>query len=407
MTEFIYKATTREGKTIQGALNAETERAAIVKLQGLGYIPIRISEGKDEKESLFSRSFFISHKAKIKTKDLLLFTQELNTLLTAGLPLDRSLMILQDLAENEKFREIVHDIIQDIKGGKSLADAMGEHPTVFPKVYVNMVKAGEMGGMLPEVLKDITAYLERTSELKSYLISSLIYPAVIFVTMVLSIFIMIVFVIPKFAQVFDSSGAPMPLPMQIMLGTSDFFITWWWALLGGSFLLMLTIRRWRNTDNGRLFLDTKILRIPALGQLINRIEVARFSRTLGTLLRNSVPLINALSLVKEVVNNMVIAGAIEPIKGGVKKGEGLVTPMRKTDVFPPLSLHLLEVGEETGNMPAMLLQAAEVYENEVRVEIKRFLTLFEPLMILFMGVLVGVIIVSMVYSIFSIYEIPM
>jgi len=209
MTEFIYKATTREGKTIQGALNAETERAAIVKLQGLGYIPIRISEGKDEKESLFSRSFFISHKAKIKTKDLLLFTQELNTLLTAGLPLDRSLMILQDLAENEKFREIVHDIIQDIKGGKSLADAMGEHPTVFPKVYVNMVKAGEMGGMLPEVLKDITAYLERTSELKSYLISSLIYPAVIFVTMVLSIFIMIVFVIPKFAQVFDSSGAAL------------------------------------------------------------------------------------------------------------------------------------------------------------------------------------------------------
>ncbi|MBN2431168.1 MAG: type II secretion system F family protein [Acidobacteria bacterium] len=407
MTEYSYKATTCEGKIVQGVLDAENERSAMLKLQGLGYVPVRIKLGADEKESFFSAETWSFRKSKIKTRDLLIFTQELNTLLTAGLPLDRSLMILRDLAENEKFREIVHEIIQHIKGGKSLADAMAEHPAVFPKVYVNMVKAGEMGGVLPKALSDISAYLERSSELKTFVVSSLIYPTVIFFTLAGSMLIMIFVVIPKFAQVFDSSGAPLPLPMQILLGISDFFINWWWALLLGLFLLVVWITRWRRSESGRYYLDAKLLKIPALGRLINRIEVARFSRTLGTLLQNAVPLISALSLVKEVVNNMVVAHAIEPIKTGVKKGEGLVSPMRKTAVFPPLSLHLLEVGEETGNLPAMLLRAAEVYENEVRIEIKRFLTLFEPLMILLMGVLVGIIIVSMVYSIFSIYEIPM
>jgi len=407
MTEYSYKATTREGKVVQGVLDAESERSAMLKLQGLGYVPVRIKLGTQEKESLFSAETWSFRKSRIKTKDLLIFTQELNTLLTAGLPLDRSLMILRDLAENEKFREIVHEIIQHIKGGKSLADAMAEHPAVFPKVYVNMVKAGEMGGVLPKALTDISAYLERSSELKTFVVSSLIYPTVIFFTLAASMLIMIFVVIPKFAQVFESSGAPLPLPMQILLGISDFFINWWWALLLGLFLLVVWITRWRRSESGRYFLDSRLLKIPALGRLINRIEVARFSRTLGTLLQNAVPLISALSLVKEVVNNMVVAHAIEPIKAGVKKGDGLVSPMRKTAVFPPLSLHLLEVGEETGNLPAMLLRAAEVYENEVRIEIKRFLTLFEPLMILFMGVLVGIIIVSMVYSIFSIYEIPM
>lgn len=406
MAEFAYKATTREGKIVQGALDADSERSALTKLQGMGYVPIRLVEGSGLEESLLSRPAFGWRKHRVKTRDLLLFTQELNTLLRAGLPLDRSLMILKDLAEKERFREVVREVLQEIKGGKSLGDALALHPDIFPKVYVNMVKAGEMGGVLPQVLTDVSAYLERSSELRSYLISSLIYPAVIFVTMIVSIVIMILFVIPKFAQVFDSAGAAIPLPMQILLGISDFFTGWWWALLLVIALTVFGFRRWHATDSGRLAWDTRMMRVPALGRLINRVEVARFSRTLGTLLQNAVPLIGALSLVREVINNRLIADAIDPIKDGVKKGEGLVAPMRKAKVFPPLSLHLLEVGEETGNLPAMLLQAAETYEGEVRVEIKRFLSLFEPVMILFMGVVVGLMIVSMVYSIFSIYEIP-
>ena len=273
-------------------------------------------------------------------------------------------MILEDLAGREGFREIIHDVIGKIKGGKSLADAMGEYPQVFPKVYVNMIRAGEMGGIVPQVLEDITAYLERTTEMRSYLISSLIYPAVVMFMMIASVLVMILFVIPKFSQIFESSKSPIPLPMQILMGISEL-------------LHLLVVGRLRPHRPGRstsssagaprprggCMWDRKVLGLPMFGRLVSLVEVARFNRTLGTLLQSAVPLVNALSLVKEVINNQIIAGTIEPIKNGVKKGEGLVAPMKKAGVFPPLSLHLLEVGEETGNLPGMLLQAADVFES--------------------------------------------
>jgi general secretion pathway protein F len=389
------------------AYEAETERAVLTKLQDLGYLPLRITPGKNGGRSLFSLPKRVGGSGKIKNKDLLLFTQELKTLLRAGLPLDRSLMILQELTVKENFRDIIHDVISKIKGGKSLADAMAEYPQIFPKVYVNMIRAGEMGGVVPQVLEDITAYLERDAEMRNYLISSLIYPAIVTFMMIASILVMILFVIPKFSQIFESSKAPIPLPMQILMGISSFFISWWWLIFGGIALAVFVFQRWRTSAEGRLTWDRKILGLPLLGRLVSLVEVARFNRTLGTLLQSAVPLINGLSLVKEVINNQIIAGTIEPIKNGVKKGEGLVAPMKKAGVFPPLSLHLLEVGEETGNLPAMLLQAAEVFEEDVRIEIKRLISLFEPMMILLMGVVVGVIVISMVFSIFSISEIPM
>jgi general secretion pathway protein F len=407
MTAFAYKATNREGKIVEGQIEAETERAVLTKLQDLGYLPLRITPGKNGGRSLFSLPKRVGGSGKIKNKDLLLFTQELKTLLRAGLPLDRSLMILQELTVKENFRDIIHDVISKIKGGKSLADAMAEYPQIFPKVYVNMIRAGEMGGVVPQVLEDITAYLERDAEMRNYLISSLIYPAIVTFMMIASILVMILFVIPKFSQIFESSKAPIPLPMQILMGISSFFISWWWLIFGGIALAVFVFQRWRTSAEGRLTWDRKILSLPLLGRLVSLVEVARFNRTLGTLLQSAVPLINGLSLVKEVINNQIIAGTIEPIKNGVKKGEGLVAPMKKAGVFPPLSLHLLEVGEETGNLPAMLLQAAEVFEEDVRIEIKRLISLFEPMMILLMGVVVGVIVISMVFSIFSISEIPM
>lgn len=407
MAGFAYKASTREGKIVEGVLEGENERAVAIKLQSLGYVPLRIAAGEKIDKPLFSRALQLAPKKKIKTRELLLFTQEFNTLLKAGLPLDRSLMIMEELADKTEFQEIIHDVIKLIKGGKSLGDALGEHPQVFPKVYVNMVKAGEMGGILPQVLSEITAFLERTAEMQSFLISSLIYPIILSFMMFSSILVMILFVIPKFSQVFETSGAPVPLPMQILMAVSSFFTAWWWALAGGILIIVFLVRRWKNSEKGRLTWDRKLLRLPIVGRLVNLIDVARFSRTLGTLMQNAVPLISALTLVKEVITNQVIGNTIEPIKNGVKKGDGLVNPMKKSGVFPPISIHLLEVGEETGNLPAMLLQAADVFENDIRVEIKRLLSLFEPLMILLMGVVVGLIVITMVVSIFSISEIPM
>lgn len=408
MTAFAYKAANREGKIVEGQIEAETERAVLIKLQDLGYLPLRITAGSNGARSIFS--FPLTKRGergkRIGSRDLLLFTQELKTLLKAGLPLDRSLMILEELAGREGFREIIHDVIGKIKGGKSLADAMGEYPQVFPKVYINMIRAGEMGGVVPQVLEDITAYLERSTEMRSYLISSLIYPAVVLFMMIASVLVMILFVIPKFSQIFESSKSPIPLPMQILMGISGFFTSWWWAIFGLIALGIYLFQRWHTSPQGRLLWDRKVLGLPLFGRLVRLVEVARFNRTLGTLLQSAVPLVNALSLVKEVINNQIIAGTIEPIKNGVKKGEGLVAPMKKAGVFPPLSLHLLEVGEETGNLPGMLLQAADVFEADVRVEIKRLISLFEPMMILLMGVVVGAIVISMVFSIFSISDIP-
>lgn len=403
MGDYSYKATTRDGKIVEGTLTASSQKEVLLKLQEFGYIPIRVAEGDVEEGQGFT---LFGEKRKVKTKDLLMFTRELNTLLVAGLPLDRSLMILQDLAGNPAFHEIIRDVIRRIKGGKSLSEAMADYPKVFPKVYVNMVKAGEMGGVLPEVLEEVAGFLERTEEMRSFIVSSLIYPAVIFCSMTGSILVMILFVIPRFSQVFENSGAAMPTPMAILLGISGFVQTWWWAMLGAGFLAVLGFRQWKATEEGKLTLDQQLIQLPILGTIINRVEVSRLSRTLGTLLHNAVPMITALSLVREVVENRVIADSIEPIKAGVKKGEGLVTPMKRTGLFPPLSLHLLEVGEETGNLSGMLVKVADIYEAEVKVELKRLITLLEPAMILFMGAIVGLVVISMVFSIFSISEIP-
>lgn len=408
MADYSYRAVNREGKLVESSLDADSERTALLRLHEMGFTPLRVSTGADSKNVLSAQAaqLFKPKRKRVKTKDLLMFTNELNTLLRAGLPIDRSLMVLEQLAEGSAFSEIVHDILKRIKGGKSMSDAMADFPDVFPKVYTNMLKAGEMGGVIPQVLNELSQFLTRNSEMKSYLVSSLIYPALITVMMLSSILVMVLFVIPRFSQIFEDSKVPIPLPMQVLMDVSSFLISYWWAILAGIVLVLATFQQWRNSEKGRLAWDRRLLRFPMLGRLINRIEVARFCRTLGTLMQSAVPLVNALSLVKEVVANRVIANSIEPIKAGVKKGDGLVAPMKKAGVFPSLSLHLIEVGEETGNLPSMLLQSAEVYEGEVRVEIKRLINLLEPLLILFMGVVVGLIVVSMIYSIFSINEIP-
>lgn len=407
MTAFSYKATTRDGKVVEGLIEAESERAVLVKLQDLGYLPLRITTGSKGGSSVFAFNFSAQRRRKVRAKDLLMFTQELKTLLRAGLPLDRSLMILEQLAEKGVFQEIIHDVIGKIKGGKTLADAMADHPDVFPKVYLNMIRAGESGGVVPQVLEEVSAYLERSVELRTYLATSLIYPVIVSSMMIVSLLVMFLFVIPKFAQIFESSRAPIPLPMQVLMTISDFFTGWWWAIVAVLILAVVGFVRWRQTPRGRRVWDERLLQTPVLGRLVSLVEVARFNRTLGTLLQSAVPLVQALTLVKEIINNQVIAETIEPIKNGVKKGDGLVGPMRKTGVFPPLSLHLIEVGEETGNLAAMLTQAADVFENDARVEVKRLIGLFEPAMILLMGVVVGLIVITMVFSIFSISEIPM
>ncbi len=335
------------------------------------------------------------------------FTQELSTLVNAGLPLDRSLTICKQLSGRPKVQAMVEDVLEGIKQGKTFAESLAAHPKAFSKLYVNMVKAGEASGSLPLVLERLVEFQQSADELKSYLISSLIYPSLLTVVGGASIIVLLNYVVPKFAAIFEDARQALPLPTQILLGASNFTKTYWWLFLlvfvAGSAGFASFIR----TEKGRLFWDRTKLRIFLLGDVLRKIEVARISKTLGTLIHNAVPLVHSLNIVREISGNSVISKAIGDIADGVKKGEGVAKPMLKTGVFPQLAVHLVEVGEETGRLDAMLIELSKVYDKEVRSAIKNLIALFEPVMILVMALVVGIIVISMMLAIVSINDVPL
>ncbi len=407
MAFFEYKAVTPEGKVIEGTLEAADEQTVMTRLEEQGQLPIRVHIAGEAGPLGGLLGGLTSRRKRVPRADLLVFTQELSTLLNAGLTLDRSLTILSELTENAYLREVIKELLREVKGGKALSDAFATYPHVFPKIYVNMIRAGEAGGALDDILSRLGEYLERGEELRSYLVSALIYPMILSLVGAASIIVMLTFVIPKFAVIFENAGAPVPLPMKILLFLSGVVVSYWWAALVATAGVWYLIRRRLATPEGRMSWDRRKLKLPVIGAVLQKLEVSRFGRTLGTLLQSAVPLIQSINIVKEVIGNQAMAAAMEPIKSGVKKGEGLANPVREADIFPPFALHLLQVGEETGRLDVMLLKIAETYDRDLRTSMKRLISLFEPAIILGMGVVVGAMVVSMLYSIFSINDIPL
>ena len=407
MAFFRYKAVTPEGKVVEGTLEAADQETVLARLQEQGQLPIKVFPGEDTGGVLSREIRLPWQRKKVPQKDLLIFTQELSTLVKAGLTLDRSLSVLSDLTENAYLAEVVGELLREIKGGKALSEALSTYPQVFPKVYVNMVRAGEVGGALDQILERLEEYLEGADELRSYLISSMIYPCILVVVAIGSIIIMMTVVIPQFADIFENAGAPVPLPMKVLLVLSGFLTGFWWLILlvigGGAYWIYSRLK----TEEGRLNWDRQMLKLPVVGSVLQKLEVSRFSRTLGTLLQSSVPLIQSINLVKEIVENQAIASTMESIKSGVKKGEGLTRPIREAEIFPPFALHLLAVGEETGRLDDMLLQIADSYDRDLKRSLQRLVALLEPAIILVMGLIIGVMVVSMLYSIFSINDVPL
>ncbi|MCU0598106.1 MAG: type II secretion system F family protein [Desulfobacterales bacterium] len=407
MTTFSYKATDASGRILRGTLDAVDEREVVARLQGMNCIPIRIeaSQGELGKFSLGGSFRIPDLFQRVSQRDVLFFTQDLHALLEAGLAMDKALSILINVAENDKFKEVVAGILKSIEGGNSLSEALANYPKVFSTLYINMTRAGEAGGVLPGVLERLGVFLENAQDLRDYITSAMVYPLFLVFVGGVSIIIMLTFVIPKFSVIFADMGQAMPLSTKMLLGLSNGLRAYWWLIAGFIIGAVFLIRRYIQTPAGRLKADHLKLKTPVVGKLVKSVEVARFSRTLGTLIKSGVPILMALQLVMEIVANKIIAGSLKIVYDRVKEGDSLSSPLTQEGIFPPLAVQMISVGEETGKLDQMLLRVAENYEKVVRAMIKRFVNLLEPAMILAMGLLVGFIVISMLMAVFSMNDI--
>jgi general secretion pathway protein F len=400
MESFHFRAVAADGKLRTGTLSSDSDKLVAVELRKQGLIPVYV--GLQPK-----KSFELKLPALVwgRRRDVMFFTQELATLLKAGVPLDRSLTITSELTERASFRLVVLDLLRIIKGGKSLADSLAAQADYFSNLYVNIVRAGEASGALAPVFDRLSEFERTRDDLRSYIISSMIYPALLTLVGLGSILVLMNFVVPRFAQVFEESRMKMPVPTQILLETSRVVRSYGWIALACLVVAVAGLRIYVRTQAGRLWWDSFRLRLPLLGTALRKAETSRFARAMETLVANSVPLVQSLGIAAAILNNRKIAGALETVAQGVKRGEGIAAPLRRTGQFPPLAGHLLSVGEETGRLDQMFGRMAEIYESETRAAIKRFTALFEPLVILVMGVMVGVLILSMLLAITSINEV--
>lgn len=411
MATFAYRAADRRGQMIDGVMEAPDVRAVVEQLQRDTYYPIRVTarEGADPSgRGRAARSAWAMGSRRVAGRDLVAFTQRLATLLEAGVPLDRALAIQAELAPTERLRTITSAVREDVRSGTALAEALAKHhPQPFSRLYVNMVRAGERGGVLETTLRRLAEFLEEAQALRDTVVSALIYPALLTMVGGAAVVFLMTFVIPRFADIFRDLGGAIPAPTRLLLAVSGWLERFWWLLGLGGLTLALAARAVLASAGGRLAVDRLVLRLPLIRAVVVEYEVARLARTLGTLLHSGVPLVGALGLVKETSTNRHLARAVSGLGEGVKRGAGLARPMAESGVFPPLAIHMVRVGEETGRMEDMLLQVGATFEADTRRRLKRLIALAEPGIILVMGLVVGFIVVAMLLAIFSISEIPL
>jgi general secretion pathway protein F len=396
MSVFSYRATTIEGAIMEGVIEAIDERSAIDRLKNTGLIPLSVTAPKEGIGKKFS--------LRSSRADLLTFTTELSSLLGAGLPLDRSLNILSEISESTEMKKVIDSILRSIREGSSFSDALQKHPKVFPKLYVNMIRAGEAGGVLDVVLDKLNEFLESSKALKDHVVSVMIYPSLLMVTGGVSIIILLTFVLPKFSMMFAELGGSLPLSTKLLLAFSNTLKAYWWIVLSAVVVAWIIFKNYVRSDAGRFKWDGFKLRL--IGDVVRKLETARFCRTLGTLLKSGVPLLQALNNSRDIISNRVIAAAVDSVSAGAKEGKGIAVPLSETNVFPQLALSMIKVGEETGQLDSMLMKVASTYEKSLNVAIKRLVNFLEPLMILTMGVIIGFIVISMLLAIFSIVDLP-
>jgi type IV pilus assembly protein PilC len=403
LSKFDYQVRDRSGKMITGQLEADTQAAVASKLTSMGYAPIKIEEVKT---SGLNYEISMPGSNRVKLKDLAIFSRQFATMISSGLSLIRALSILQEQTDNKKLAETVDEIRGQVEAGTSLSQALAEHDKVFPKLYVAMVRAGESAGMLDEVLLRVAAMYEADVKLRSKIKAAMTYPVIVFIMAIMLSTVMLIFIVPTFEAMFTDLGGELPMLTQMLVSASE-FVTSWLGLVTYIVVptaLWFSFKRIRATEKGRYTLDVIKLRLPVFGPLFHKIALTRFARNLSTLLAAGVPILQALEITADTVNNGPIAHAVKDVQDSVRQGESINRPLSQHEVFPPMIVQMIAVGEETGNVDGMLSKISDFYDTEIESTTESLTALMEPLMIGVIGGIVGGMVIALYMPMFKIFD---
>ncbi|RKU13148.1 hypothetical protein C6501_09755 [Candidatus Poribacteria bacterium] len=400
MPRFQYEAITHSGQTVNSTLEAASKTELIAQLQQMGYWPTQVVEEGEALETKAKR-FFSFGTRKIKSAEVEFFTYQLAALVNAHVALPRALEVTLEQISNPELHSVISQVKQDVEQGATFNVALEQHPKVFSDLYINMVKAGEAGGVLGEVLERLAEFAERQRVLKNQVVSALFYPAILFGLMVLSVTILMIFVIPKFTKMFEDLGGDLPAPTQVLIGISNVLASYWWIGLLAAGLIGVLIRNYLSTESGKTQFDKLKIHLPLIGQIFSTFAIVRFTRTMATLLENGVRMLPALQVVKDTIGNRFFSNIIAEAEKEVEQGSTLSRELEQRKDFPTLVTHMIAVGEESGEPVTMLSKLSEYYDMEIKKSLERVTSSIGPLVILIMGLLIGFIAVAMLLPIFE------
>jgi type IV pilus assembly protein PilC len=396
MPIYLYVAQTKKGRKLKGELEAADERIALSQLKRRN---LTVSKIKPKPKDIFENVAFM--QPKVTSKDIVIFTRQFSTMIDAGLPLVQGLTILAEQMENKTFRLILKEITKDVEGGSTLAEALKKHPKVFDSLFVNLVAAGEVGGILDTIMRRLADYIEKSEALKKRIKGAMTYPAVVVAIAILVISVILIFVIPVFEEMFSSFGAALPGPTQLVVNMSRFMkgnIHW---VIVAFIALIFAFKKYRNSKGGRKTTDTIALKLPVFGDLLKKTAIARFSRTLGTMIQSGVPILDSLEIVAKTSGNVVLEEIIFDVRSSIAEGQTIADPLSETDIFPGMVIQMISVGEATGALDTMLNKIADFYDDEVDSAVDALTSMLEPLLMLFLGGSIGGLVISMYLPIFQ------
>jgi type IV pilus assembly protein PilC len=400
MAKFQWEARSKTGSAQKGVMDAPSQAMVEAQLKKYGFSGITIKEeGKGMKKELKLPGF---GKKKVQTKEIVIFTRQFATMIDSGLPLVQCLEILSSQQENRTFKDVLVKVKESVESGSTFADALSKHPAVFDKLYVNLVAAGEVGGILDTILNRLAAYTEKSMKLKKQIKGAMVYPATVMSIAIIVVGVILVFVIPTFAAMFAEYGGELPAPTRIVIGLSNFIVKYFVLILIAIFGIIFAVKKYYATANGRKTIDRLALRAPIFGQLIRKVSVAKFTRTLGTLISSGVPILDGLDIVAKTAGNVIVEEAIMKVRQAISEGKTIAEPLQQSGVFPPMVVQMIAVGEATGAMDAMLSKIADFYDDEVDDAVGALTAMMEPLLMVFLGVVVGGMVIAMYLPIFKI-----